>query len=123
MAIAEGVARDKNVLRGDKISQGWWRRFIERQGDLSLRRGDNTAHSRMDAVNTETMQHYFNLLQNVLEKNGLINAPHQIYNMDESGIPLDPKAINVVAKKGSKKVRVRSTGSMDACQCVGLDPH
>ena len=39
-----------------------------------------------------------------------MNAPHQIYNVDESGVPLDPKALNVVAKKGSKKVRVRSTG-------------
>ena len=110
LAIAEGVARDKNILRGTKISQGWWRNFIERQGDLSLRRGDNTAHSRMDAVNAETMQHYFNLLKDVLDKNGLMNAPHQIYNVDESGVPLDPKALNVVAKKGSKKVRVRSTG-------------
>ena len=110
LAIAEGVARDKNILRGTKISQGWWRNFIERQRDLSLRRGDNTAHSRMDAVNAETMQHYFNLLKDVLDKNGLMNAPHQIYNVDESGVPLDPKALNVVAKKGSKKVRVRSTG-------------
>jgi len=52
MAIAEGVACDKNVLKGDKISQGWWRRYIERHGNLSLRRGDNTAHSR---INTEAM--------------------------------------------------------------------
>jgi len=50
------------------------------------------------------MQHYFKLLQDVLEKNGLINTPHRIYNVDESGIPLDSKALNVVAKKGCKKV-------------------
>ena len=29
LAIAEGVARDKNIWRGTKISQGWWRSFIE----------------------------------------------------------------------------------------------
>jgi len=75
-----------------------------------LRRGDNTAHSRMDAVNAETIQHYFYLLQDVLTKNGLMNAPHQIYNVDDSGVPLDPKILNAVAKKGSKKVRMRSTG-------------
>jgi len=46
LAIAEGIARDKSILRGTKINQGWWRSFIERQGDLSLRRGDNIAHSR-----------------------------------------------------------------------------
>ena len=44
MAIAEGVACDKNALREGKISQGWLRTFIDRQGDLSLRRGDNTTH-------------------------------------------------------------------------------
>ena len=43
MAIAEGVACDKNALREGKIGQGWLRTFIDRQGDLSLRR-DNTAH-------------------------------------------------------------------------------
>jgi len=75
-------------------------------------RGDNTAHSRMDAVNAETMQHYFYLLQlqDVLTMNGLINVPKQIYNVDENGVPLDPNTLNMVAKKGSKKVRVGSTG-------------
>jgi len=51
LAIAEGVAEDKNILRGTTISQGWWRSFIYRKaGDLSLRRGDNTAHSRNNAA-------------------------------------------------------------------------
>ena len=58
----------------------------------------------MDAVNTETMQHYFNLLRNVIGKNGLMNAPDQIYNVDESSVSLDPKVLNVLAKKSSKKV-------------------
>ena len=36
----------------------------------------------------------------IIEINGLMNAPHQIHNVDESGVPLDPKALNVVAKTG-----------------------
>jgi len=110
LAIAEKVARDKEVLRKDKISEGWWRKFLERQEDLALRKGDNTAHSRMDAVNPDTMKHYFELLKETLTKNDLLNAPHQIYNVDESGVPLDPKALNVVTARGSKKVYTRSTG-------------
>jgi len=31
LAIAEKVAWDKEVLRKDKISTGWWRKFWERQ--------------------------------------------------------------------------------------------
>jgi len=37
LAIAEGVAHDKNILRGTKISQGWWRSFIK-AGRFILRR-------------------------------------------------------------------------------------
>ena len=58
--IAESV-----VLKKDCISHGWWSRFLERQGDLSLRRGDSTAHVRMDAVNKKTMNQYFTLLKDI----------------------------------------------------------
>ena len=92
------------------ITQGWWRSFRDRQGDLSLRRGDNTAHVRMDAVNEETISDYFALLQTVMQKHGITNSPEQIYNVDESGVPLDPKAPNIVTKTGAKKVRYCSTG-------------
>ena len=36
--IAEAVARDKGVLRNDRISDGWFRRFLERQPNLCLRK-------------------------------------------------------------------------------------
>ena len=110
MNIAQSVADQKGLLRKDKISSGWWRRFRERQGDLSLRRGDNTASIRMDAVNEVTMNNYFQLLEKTLKENNLMNSPAQIYNVDETGIPLDPKAPNIVAKTGTKKVRYQSTG-------------
>ena len=32
----EMVAKSKGVLRKDKISNGWWRRFVERQPEVSL---------------------------------------------------------------------------------------
>ena len=110
MNIAQSVATEKGLLRGARISQGWWRRFLERQHDLTLRRGDNTAHVRMAAINHETLMQYFQLLNDTLVEHNLLHSPSQIYNMDESGIPLDPKAPNVVAVKGTKKVRYRSSG-------------
>ena len=107
MNIAQSVAEEKGVLKGTRICQGWWRRFLERQKDLTLRRGDNTAHVRMAAVNQQTLMQYFELLKDTLIENNLLNSPSQIHNMDESGMPLDPKAPNVVAVKG---VRYRSSG-------------
>jgi len=79
---------------------------VKRQGDLSLQRGDNTAHVRMDAVNEDTISHYFALLKQTLKKNGLTNSPGQIYNVGESGVPLDPRAPNIVTKKGNKKLDI-----------------
>ena len=51
--ITEDVASDKGVLKKRKISDGWYRRFIGRQPELSLRRGDATANVRTDRDNEE----------------------------------------------------------------------
>lgn len=107
---AESVAQDKGVLKGVKISDGWWQRFLECQPKLTLRCGDSTAHVRMDAVNRETMDQYFALLKDVMEEHSLFDKPSQIYNVDESGVPLDPRSPNIVATKGSRKVRYRVSG-------------
>ena len=37
-----------------------------------------------------------------MSKEGLQECPCQIFNLDETGIPLDPPPPNVVAKKGQK---------------------
>ena len=93
--IVENVAQEKKLLRSDRVSDGWWRRFMEQKPHLFLRRGDITAHIRMDSVNHESMEAYFNLHVDTLD---LMNHPAQIYNMDESGMPLDARPPNVVAK-------------------------
>ena len=37
-SIVEKVAREKQILRSRRVSDGWWRRFMQRQSHLSLRR-------------------------------------------------------------------------------------
>ena len=41
--IAESVAKEKGMLKGERISNGWWWRFLERNPTISLRSGDSTA--------------------------------------------------------------------------------
>ena len=45
-----------------------WDRFMKRNPSLRLRCGDSTAGVRMEAVNTENINDYFDLLQDVFEK-------------------------------------------------------
>ena len=103
-AIVESVAADKGVLRKSRISDGWWKKFLARHPTLSLRSGDATGHARMKATTRENLAQYFDLLNKCLEENGLKDHPERIYNMDESGIPLDPKPPKVLAVRGLKKV-------------------
>lgn len=75
MLIAETIAIDKRVLRKEHISHSWFCEFLKRQGDLSLRWGDNTAHIRMDSINSETMKQYYDLLEATLKENNLMDSP------------------------------------------------
>ena len=117
--IAEKVAKEKGVLKSKRISDGWWRRFMSRQPKLALRRGDSTSHIRMDAINHENMQSYFALLKEALDEHDLTAHPNQIYNMDETGMPFEPRPPKVVAPKGQKKVRYRSSGIKGQVTVVG----
>ena len=117
--MVELVAQEKKILRASKISDGWWRRFLERNPMLSLRSGDATANIRMDAVNEETMTSYFNLLKDLYEELNLADHPECIYNMDETGVPLEPRPPKVITRKGTKKVRYRTSRQKAQITVIG----
>ena len=117
--IAEAVAREKGVLRASQISDRWWRRFLARNPSLSLRSVDATANVRMDAVNVENITAYFDIFKEVYDELNLNDHPECIYNMDESGMPLEPRPPKVVAKKGAKKIRYRTSGQKAQITIIG----
>ena len=99
--IAESVTREKGILRCERILDGWFRRFLERQPHLCLHKGDPTATVCIDTMTSqEALDNYFRLLHEVLEENNLLNLPGQMYNMDESGMPLEHRSPRVLARKG-----------------------
>lgn len=73
----------------------------------------------MQATNAETLKDYFRLLQSVQEENDLFNKPSQLYNMDETGMPLEHRAPNVITKKGKRKVLYCSPGNKSQITVVG----
>ena len=62
---------------------------------------------RMDAVNTENIH---NLLRSVYDEFRFDDHPECIYNMDKTGVPLEPHPPKIVAPKGQKKIRYRTSG-------------
>ena len=77
-----------------------------------LRKGDALAIPRTNAVTAANIAQYCNsLLKKTLEEISLMGCPNRIYNMDESGMPLDHKPPKVVARKGTRKVHCRTSGN------------
>jgi len=66
-----------------------------------------------------TGQSYFILLKDLLENNSLMDKPGQIFNMNESGIPLDHRSLYVLTRRGPKKVRYCSSGNKGQVTVVG----
>ena len=42
-----------------------------------------------------------------------------IYNMDETGVPLEPRPPKIVAAKGQKKIRYRTSGQKSQITVIG----
>ena len=109
LRIAKSVAESKVILKRIGITNGWWQPFLERNPGMRFRAGDPTTGVRLDAINDDNMNNYFDLLEEVYGELDFSDHPERIY-MDEMGIPLDPCPPKIITPKGQKKVRYRCSG-------------
>ena len=75
------------------MSSGWRESFCCRHLNLSLRMAAPLSLVRAQASDPEMISRYFNLLERTLDENG---KPGHVFNMHESGMPVNPKAPKVV---------------------------
>ena len=93
------------------VSHGWWERFCARHPNITLRAAANLSHRRFKGASPEAVTVYFEELEETLSQNDLLDKPGQIFNLDESGMPLDPKSTKAVTEKGSKDPSSISSGN------------
>ena len=100
LAIAQQIlsARKSDV----EITKGWWDSFRRRHPEVSLRHAEPLSYARAAANNPLVIHKYFELLTETLEVNGLMQRPGQIFNCDETGLPLAHKPPKVVAHATQK---------------------
>ena len=70
-------------------------------------------------MNSESMKAYFDLLSDVYDEFDFENNPESIYNMDETGVPVEPRPPKVVAKRGQKKVRCCTSEQISQITVIG----
>ena len=111
MSLVHRAVLKKGEKKISKVSHGWWMRFCKRWPELRLRKGNSFPIVRDQATNSMVFKNYFDLLGETLMKYGLKDKPSQIYNCDESGMPLEHRMPKIIAAKGTKKVRQCTSGS------------
>ena len=112
LAIVQAVIAKKHGLESEsvKITSGWWASFRKHHPKLTLRSASRLAYARAVAQDPEVINAYYDLLEETLIKNDLMDKPGQIFNCDESGFPLDHKPGKVIGLKGQKSLNLTTSG-------------
>ena len=93
-----------------KVSNGWWQSFRSRHPNMVIRTSEPFSYIRAISSSPDIINHYFDLLESTIVDNNLLGKPSQLFNMDETRMPLDPKPPFVVAPVGAKHVSCMRTG-------------
>ena len=108
-----------------QVSHGWWESFRRRHPNLSLRTASPLSYARVVGSDPNIIGRYFDLLERTLTDNSLVEKPSQIFNLDETGMPLNPAPPRLVAARGMQNPSAIGSGDksqITACmlQCGGL---
>lgn len=80
----------------------WFANFLKRNPTLSIRQPESTSLSRAMNFNPINVKMFMDKYESVLIKYRL--EPHQIYNLDETGITTVQNPGKIIAQKGKKQV-------------------
>ena len=108
LAIVQAVLATKG--NHVNLSNGWWESFKSRHPYLTLRAVEKLSYSRFVASNSIIINNYFDLLEQTLEDNDILENPSQIFNCDETGMPLDHTPGSVIGIRGQKHPRAIVSG-------------
>ncbi|XP_064403158.1 uncharacterized protein LOC135348769 isoform X2 [Halichondria panicea] len=117
LALVRNIVQTKG-LRTAVVTDGWWTSFKKRHGELAVRAAEPLSYSRAVASSPQVISCYYDLLEQTLTENDLLDCPSQIYNMDETGMPLDPAPPKIITVRGVKHPIKISTGNKAQLTCV-----
>ena len=99
LSLVQQILEHKGITVS--VTSGWWERFSSRR-NLTLRTAVPLTYVRAMATDEDTLNRYYDLLEETLKANDLLDKPACIYNCDETGLPLSPKSLKVVSEVGAK---------------------
>lgn len=109
LAVVQSILASRGVHR--IVTYGWWEAYRRRHPALTLRVPSSLSKARALASTRDVIDRYFDLLEETLLKNELKDCPCQIFNMDESGMPLDPKSMKTIHVRGDPNPVTTTSGN------------
>ena len=91
-------AKGKDVL----VTGDWWESFKHRHPEITLHSAEPLAYARAVVSDPTLLDRYYDILEQALSQNDLMDKPCQSFNCDETGTPLSPKPTKVVTTKADK---------------------
>ena len=116
IALVQATVTAKGL--GKMVSDGWWS-FLRRHGNITLRTAEPLAYARSVCSEPGILGHYYDLLEQTLKEHDILCKPSQIFNLDETGMPLDPTPPKVVTLKGTKHATSVTTGDKAQVTVLG----
>ena len=121
LALVQRIVEGKGIET--TLSNGWWERFLRRHPKLTLKMAVPLSYGRAIATNPDVLNRYFDMLEETLETNGILDDPSRIFNCDETGLPLSPKCLKIVDKIGSRNPshitgNTKAQITVLACSCA-----
>lgn len=107
-ALANQKQTPASWEKNQKAGKHWFRSFMRRHPDLSLRKPEPTSLSRATSFNRHNVQIFFNKLKEIMEKYKFHAG--SIYNMDETANSTVHAPAKVIAVKGEKQVGSATSG-------------
>ncbi|XP_077968684.1 uncharacterized protein LOC144422763 [Styela clava] len=92
----------------NKPGKDWMRSFEKRHPEISRKKPELLTKARAEGLSHSVISTFFEMYRSILENNGLLQQPHRIFNLDETGLNTDPRSAKVYAKKASKNTYLKS---------------
>ena len=95
------------------LSNGWWLSFKKRYPTITLRTVEKLSYAHLVAIDSGIINRYFDLLEQTILENDLIDKPSQIFNCDETDLSLDHTPSSVIANRGQKHPQAVTSGKKE----------
>jgi hypothetical protein len=102
LAISNNLKVPESWESNKLAGSDWFTSFMKRHLSLSIRTPEATSLARATSFNQHNVRSFFDNLESVIKQYNF--QPHDIWNMDETGVTTVQKPNKVVARKGFKQV-------------------